>query len=70
MADQNRRKPRRRPRQARSKVTVDAIVEATAQVFTSAGYDGTSTNYVAERAGVSIDESQEAVRAILEADGQ
>ncbi|MEC7524671.1 MAG: TetR/AcrR family transcriptional regulator [Myxococcota bacterium] len=46
--------PRKRPRQARSKATVDAILEATAQVLVAEGYDKTSTNRVAERAGVSV----------------
>jgi len=46
--------PRKRPRQARSRATVDAILEATAQVLVQHGYDKTSTNRVAERAGVSV----------------
>jgi AcrR family transcriptional regulator len=46
--------PRKRPRQARSKATVDAILTATAQVLVKDGYDKTSTNRVAERAGVSV----------------
>jgi len=46
--------PRKRPRQERSKATVDAILEATAQVLVEHGYDKTSTNRVAKRAGVSI----------------
>lgn len=46
--------PRKRPRQNRSRATVDAILEATAQVLVEDGYDKTSTNRVAERAGVSI----------------
>ena len=46
--------PRKRPRQARSRATVDAILEATAQVLVAEGYDKTSTNRVAERAGVSV----------------
>lgn len=46
--------PRKQPRQARSRATVDAILEATAQVLVKEGYEGTSTNRVAERAGVSV----------------
>lgn len=46
--------PRKRPRQARSKETVEALLEATARVLVKHGYDGLSTNRVAEQAGVSI----------------
>jgi AcrR family transcriptional regulator len=46
--------PRKSPRQARAKVTVDAIVEATTQVLLSEGYENFTTARVAERAGVSI----------------
>jgi AcrR family transcriptional regulator len=46
--------PRKQPTQARSKQTVAAIVQATAQVLMSDGYDRTTTNLVAEKAGVSI----------------
>lgn len=42
------------PRQARSKATVDAIVEATGQVFERGGYRRTTAAKVAERAGVSV----------------
>jgi AcrR family transcriptional regulator len=45
--------PRKRPRQQRSRDTVDAIVEAAAQVFQREGL-GATTNRIAERAGVSI----------------
>jgi AcrR family transcriptional regulator len=44
---------RRRPVQARSKLTVERILDAAAHVFGEHGYGGT-TNHVAERAGVSI----------------
>jgi len=44
----------RRPRQPRAKVTVDALVEATGQVFGARGFDRTTTARIAERAGVSI----------------
>lgn len=42
------------PRQARSKATVEAIVEATGQVFERGGYRRTTAAKVAERAGVSV----------------
>jgi AcrR family transcriptional regulator len=51
-ADQLR--PRKRPIQARSRRTVDAVLTAAAQLFTRRGYAGTTTNHIAERAGVSI----------------
>lgn len=47
-------RPRKRPTQERSQRTVDAILQAAAQVFTRRGYAGTTTNHIAERAGVSI----------------
>jgi AcrR family transcriptional regulator len=46
--------PRKHPRQRRSRATVDAIVEAAAQVFAAVGYAGGSTNRIAEKAGVAI----------------
>ena len=46
--------PRRRPRQTRSKATVDTILEATARVLIAEGFDGLTTTAVAEAAGVSI----------------
>lgn len=46
--------PRKRPRQERSKVTVDTILAATARVLVKKGFDGLTTNAVAEAAGVSI----------------
>jgi AcrR family transcriptional regulator len=46
--------PRKKPRQSRSKATVDAIIEAAAQVLASHGLVGFNTNIVAQRAGVSI----------------
>ncbi len=46
--------PRKRPRQTRSKATVDSILEATARVLVASGFDGLTTNAVAEQAGVSI----------------
>lgn len=46
--------PRKRPRQQRSRETVAAIEEAAAQLFDRHGYAGTTTNKIADRAGVSI----------------
>ena len=46
--------PRRTPVQRRSIETVEAILEAAAQVFEREGYAAGTTNRIAERAGVSI----------------
>ncbi|MDR3428437.1 TetR/AcrR family transcriptional regulator [Silvimonas sp.] len=46
--------PRKSPRQARSQVMVETILQATARVLTERGYAGTNTNLVAECAGVSV----------------
>ena len=54
MQRQVRTTPRKRPRQARSKATVDTILAATARVLVRHGFDGLTTNAVAEIAGVSI----------------
>ncbi|AUX41145.1 TetR family transcriptional regulator [Sorangium cellulosum] len=48
------RKPRKEPRQARSRFLVEAIIEAAARVFDAHGYDGANTNLVARTAGVSV----------------
>jgi AcrR family transcriptional regulator len=52
------RKPRTNPRkiasQGRSRVTVQSLLEATARILVRQGYDRTSTNKIAEAAGVSI----------------
>ncbi len=51
----NRRlEPRKLPKQARSGATVEAILEAAAQIFERNGYAAGTTNRIAERAGVSI----------------
>jgi len=47
-------RPRKTPRQERSQRTVEAILGAAAQVFADQGYAATTTNHIAERAGVSI----------------
>jgi len=46
--------PRKRPIQARSAVTVEAISEATIQVLLSHGEERLTTTRIAERAGVSV----------------
>jgi AcrR family transcriptional regulator len=45
---------RRRPSQARAHESVAAILEASAQVLERNGYRRTTTNRIAERAGVSV----------------
>jgi len=47
-------KPRKTPRQQRSLVTYDAILEAATRIFGERGYAGATTNDIAELAGVSI----------------
>jgi AcrR family transcriptional regulator len=54
MQRQVRTTPRKRPRQARSQATVDAILGATARVLVKHGFEGLTTNAVATAAGVSI----------------
>ncbi len=54
MSVEPRTVPRKKPRQSRAQVTVDAILDATAHILVRDGYEGLSTNRVAERAGVSI----------------
>jgi AcrR family transcriptional regulator len=46
--------PRKSPTQARSRATVEAILSATARLLVKHGFDRTTTNQVAEAAGVSI----------------
>jgi AcrR family transcriptional regulator len=45
---------RKQPRQARSKATVDAVIEAAARILSEQGWAGFTTNKVADAAGVSI----------------
>jgi AcrR family transcriptional regulator len=47
-------RPRKRPRQARARATVQAILQAAAEVFAELGYAATTTNKIADRAGVSV----------------
>lgn len=46
--------PRKSASQERSRLTVEALLEATARVLMKDGYDGASTNKIAAVAGVSI----------------
>jgi AcrR family transcriptional regulator len=45
---------RKTPRQARSRQTVDVILEAAACILAERGLDGFTTNHIADRAGVNI----------------
>ena len=47
-------KPRKQASQERSRATVDALIEATARILVSDGFDKASTNRIAEKAGVSV----------------
>lgn len=46
--------PRKEPNQERAKETVEIIVEATAHILEKEGFEKTSTNKIAVKAGVSI----------------
>lgn len=46
--------PRKQPSQGRSRIAVEAILDAAAQVLEERGYTAGTTNRIAERAGVSI----------------
>ncbi|GLU31537.1 TetR/AcrR family transcriptional regulator [Trinickia caryophylli] len=70
-------KPRKYATQERSRVTVDALIEATARILVADGYDKASTNRIAAKAGVSVGSlyqyfpSKEAlVAAVAERHGQ
>jgi AcrR family transcriptional regulator len=45
---------RKRPRQTRSRRTVDALLDATEEVLRTHGYPGASTNRIARAAGLSV----------------
>ncbi|UPK24262.1 TetR/AcrR family transcriptional regulator [Bradyrhizobium sp. 195] len=47
-------KPRKNALQARSRATVDALVEATARILVRDGFEKASTNRIADVAGVSV----------------
>jgi len=46
--------PRKHAKQGRSRVTIDALLEATARIVAQVGLDRATTNRIAEIAGVSI----------------
>jgi len=54
MARKQQTNPRKSASQERSRLTVDALLEATTRVLIKEGYDRASTNRIAEVAGVSI----------------
>ena len=54
MGEERSRLPRKRPTQERARRTVDAILEAAAEVFDAHGFDGGTTERIVERAGVSV----------------
>lgn len=54
MATAARTNPRKTASQQRSRLTVNALLEATARILIREGFDKASTNRVAEVAGVSI----------------
>ena len=54
MASRPLTKPRKNAGQARSRATVDALVEATARILVRDGFDRASTNRIAGEAGVSV----------------
>lgn len=49
-----RHEPRKQPIQARARASVEAILLSAAQIFEAEGYTATTTDRVAERAGVSV----------------
>lgn len=48
------RNPRKRPVQARSRIKVDAVLEAAAHILTRDGPAGLTTNHIAEAANISV----------------
>ncbi len=46
--------PRKSPRQERSRLTVERILDAAARIFQEQGYIGTTTNEIADEAEVSV----------------
>lgn len=54
MARRPQTNPRKTASQKRSRLTVDALIEATARILRKEGYDRASTNKIAALAGVSI----------------
>jgi AcrR family transcriptional regulator len=54
LVPKSRIRPRKAPRQKRSKQTVQWLLDATAAVLKTHGYDGASTNRIAQKAGVNV----------------
>jgi AcrR family transcriptional regulator len=54
MPHQRSTNPRKLPQQDRSRITVEAILEATTHILIEEGYDTANTNHIAERAGISV----------------
>ncbi len=54
MSRKKKKTRRRKPRQERSRFTVEQILEAAARVFEERGYARGTTNHIAQRAGVSV----------------
>ncbi len=54
MPDSVANKPRKLPKQERSRAVVDVLLEATARILTTRGAQGLSTNEIARVAGVSV----------------
>jgi AcrR family transcriptional regulator len=46
--------PRKQPQQERSRALVDAVLDAAARVLVKDGYEGATTNRIAEAAGISV----------------
>ena len=46
--------PRKLPKQDRSRVTIEAILEATTRILIEEGYDKANINWIVERARISI----------------
>src|SRR5262249_12316594 len=71
MATRLRTNPRKAASQHRSRITVDALLGATARILIKDGYDRASTNRISHVAGVSIGSlyqyfpSKEALVAVL-----
>lgn len=53
-AARRRIRPRKLPQQERARATVEVILEAAARILVKHGFDGMTTNHVAEKAGVSV----------------
>ena len=47
-------KPKKWPKQARSRASFDAIIDAAARLLRERGYEALTTNHIAEQAGVGI----------------